>query len=463
MQKQSFLQSSSVKTTMKLGLIFILILLLLIPQAMIMDLVGERQNLSQSVKNEVAESWGKDQTLTGPVLVIPYLRIEKDDNGKRISSQNQTFMLLPETLEIQGDLTTQEKTRSMYDVLLYNTKLTFSGKFIIPDLNNLGLHDVEWYLEDAFVVTGISDMKGISNHVNMEWNGDTVPLRPGTNGISFRNDMTQLPEMSRYEYPEGQNIKSLSGGLQSQVALISDVNTYLFNFNIDLNGSQNLMFLPLGKENNVFIKSSFSDPSFQGAFLPTHTTNNKGFEANWSVFEYNRSIPPYYTSAQVIDASNSAFGIKIDFIIDHYTKSSRTAKYMFLIIALTFLVVFLTEMMRKSAIHIFQYTLIGLAIAIFFILLLSMSEFIGFDKAYIIASIATTGLVYLYSLGLFNHKKSSHLLLMLLVLLFGYVYTIIQLEKTALLVGSIGLFIIVAATMYATRRIQWFEEGDPED
>ncbi len=457
MDQKSFTQSPSIKTTLKLALVFVLVLILMIPQVMILDLVRERQNLNTSVKNEVAESWGKDQTISGPALVIPYKTLIKDENGKKLSSQNNNFILLPEKMSVIGDLTTQSKSRSLYDVLLYNTLLSVEGEFTLPDVNALGLHDVEWFFNDAFVITGISDMKGINSKIELLWNGAKSNFRPGMNGISFRNDLPDIVDDVNYEFVEGRNVKSLNGGLQASVKIDPSNGKYTFKYNLNINGSQALHFLPLAKENTVTLESSFPDPNFTGAFLPIHSTNSEGFKATWQVYEYNRSIPPYYTTSEIIEAGQSSFGLKIDYIIDHYSKSNRSVKYMFLIVALTFLVVFLTEIVRKKPIHIFQYILIGLALAIFFVLLLSVSEFIGFDKSFLMASLATILLIYLYSIGMFNHKKSSLLLLALLVLLFGYIYTIIQLEKTALLIGSIGLFVIIAATMYATRKIDWYE------
>jgi len=151
----------------------------------------------------------------------------------------------------------------------------------------------------------------------------------------------------------------------------------------------------------------------------------------------------------------------IKHMVDHYTKAERTGKYMILFIGLTFLVVLLTETVLKIKIHIFQYLLIGIALAVFFTLLLSVSEFLGFDKAYFIAAAATTTQIFLYSLGMFNNRKSSLLLLLLLVCLFGYIFQLIRLENMALLVGSIGLFVIVGITMFVTRKIKWLESATP--
>jgi inner membrane protein len=157
---------------------------------------------------------------------------------------------------------------------------------------------------------------------------------------------------------------------------------------------------------------------------------------------------------------SALLGVKIQPIQDQYTTINRTAKYMMLIIMLTFLVVFLTEVIQKIKVHVFQYALIGLALVIFFSLLLSFSEVIGYKLAYMVAVTATIGLIFLYSLTIYQDSKSARVLLILLCLIFSFVYTIIQMEESSLLVGSLGLFVILAATMYATRRINWYENND---
>ncbi|MBK9568296.1 MAG: inner membrane CreD family protein [Saprospiraceae bacterium] len=177
----------------------------------------------------------------------------------------------------------------------------------------------------------------------------------------------------------------------------------------------------------------------------------------WNIIKVSRHIK---RPTMLIDIGTNVFGVKIVDAVDNYSKSYRAGKYMILFVILTFLVVFLTEIVERIHIHIFQYTLIGLALAIFFTLLLSISEFWGFDLAYSGAAVATIGLIFLYSLGMFKNKRSSALLLGLMVALFAYIYIIIQLEKTALLAGSIGLFVIIALTMYVTRKIKWFEENN---
>lgn len=462
MTTTSFFQNSSIKITLKLALIFFLTLFLLIPKYMILDLVRERQRLSESVTNEVAKGWGNKQTHTGPALVIPYFHyIQGEDKTKPPVRTKTQLIVFPETLAVDGQIETESKYRSLYKVLLYKTGLMVKGNFKLPDATLTNIKAEDLLLNEASIIMGVSDPKGINAEISLNWNGKPATLNPGMNDIYFTVNQTNenLKEefVTNYDYDAPQ----INTGLQAKIALDAATQIYEFSYNLDLRGSKALLFAPLAKSNTVHIKSAFADPVFYGGFLPDHKTDSKGFDANWNVFEYNKSIPAFIKDNPSISLGDNLFGVEIRVLIDNYAKTYRAGKYMILFVILTFLVVFLTEIVEKINIHIFQYTLIGLALAIFFTLLLSISEFWGFDLAYTGAAAATIGLIFLYSLGMFKNKKSSGLLLGLMVALFAYIFIIIQLEKTALLAGSIGLFVIIALTMYVTRKIKWFEESEP--
>jgi len=428
---------------------------------MILDLVQERQRLSESVTNDVAKGWGSKQIHTGPALVIPYYHyIQGEDKTKPPVKTKTQLIVFPETLSVDGKIDTESKYRSLYKVLLYKSALNIKGNIKIPDaaLTNIKTEDLLW--DEASLIMGVSDPKGINGEISLNWNGKPANLNPGMNDISFIVDQTNenLKEefVTNYDY----DAPRINTGLQAKILLDAATETYDFSYNLDLRGSKALLFAPLAKSTKVHLNSAFPDPVFYGGFLPDHTTDDSGFDANWNIFEYNKSIPAFIKDNTSISLGDNLFGVEIRVLIDNYAKTYRAGKYMILFVILTFLVVFLTEIVERIHIHIFQYTLIGLALAIFFTLLLSISEFWGFDLAYSGAAAATIGLIFLYSLGMFRNRKSSGLLLGLMVALFAYIYIIIQLEKTALLAGSIGLFVIIALTMYVTRKIKWFEASN---
>ena len=235
-----------------------------------------------------------------------------------------------------------------------------------------------------------------------------------------------------------------------------------YEMKIKLKGSQSINFSPLGKTTKVNLKANWGTPSFTGNYLPDNrNVTENDFSAQWQVLNLNRNysqvIVDYRnTSARDIDDSN--FGVNLKVPVEQYQQSTRTAKYAILIILLTFTVIFFTEIMEKTRIHALQYLLVGLALCLFYSLLLSLSEHVGFNIAYLVSALLTIGLVGGYMLGIIRKKKPAFIMSGLLSVLYIYIFILIQLETFALLAGSLGLFVILAAVMYFSKKIDWFNE-----
>jgi inner membrane protein len=452
-------KSKGVQNTLKFGLIVVLAIFLLIPKFMILDLIDERKMQGEKVADQVSTDWSSPQILQGPVLVMPYKTkvLIPGNNSQAVSEVIQNLIVYPKQLNLDGELSTTQKYRSLYEVLLYQSVLNIKGEFAIPSLEEINIKTEDFILNESYLVMGINDLKGIENKVTVAWNGDSIVLKPGTRDIGFNQE---IQDKETYAGPVQAELNNQGkSGLHGKIKIENLTDEIKFALNINLKGSKKLLFTPFGQDTEVNLKSAFPDPVFTGNFLPNHTTTKNGFEAQWNILEYNKILPSYQKNNNYINAGSNVFGVEIKNIVDHYTKINRAAKYMFLVIALVFLVVFITELINDLKIHAFQYALVGFAIALFFVLLLSISEFLGFDKSYLIAAIAIIGLITTYSISIFKNSKSVYTLLGLIVFIFSYIYLIIQLEKSALLVGSIGLFLILAATMYTTRKIKWHEEA----
>ena len=257
----------------------------------------------------------------------------------------------------------------------------------------------------------------------------------------------------------------LESGINCPVKIIQNDSvktSYDFSFSLKLKGSEVLYFTPLGKETNVSLASNWSSPSFDGNFLPDQRSiADSGFTANWNVLHLNRNYPQQWLGSSH-DITYSAFGVNLFTPVDNYQKSTRSVKYAIMIIALTFLVMFFVEILNNKAIHPFQYILIGLALCVFYSLLISISEQSNFNFAYLISGLATVGLIAAYSKSVFKENKLVALVSSVLVILNGYVFSLIQLEDYALLMGSIGLFIALAAVMYYSRKIDWYNLNKPK-
>jgi len=421
--------------SLKLFVITILMLLLLIPAAMIKSIIYERETLSNRATVEVSNKWAGDQQINGPILSIPLVYEYRDEN--KTYETTKYLHILPEELNIKGNISPEKLKRGIYEVVVYKSQLDLSGKFLFDkevDKNNLK----EIKHDQAFLTIGISDLRGIEDQVILNWNKKNLHVEPGSkiSELIYSGITVKLPNIE------------------------PDLNKSIdFSFSLNLQGSQNLNFIPLGSTTNVKIESNWPFPSFNGNFLPDHRkVSDEGFNANWKVLQLNRNFPQSWIGnkhAEKIKQSN--FGIDLILPLDDYKKSVRSSKYAVMCIALTFLIFFLVEIINGRKIHPFQYILVGLGLCIFYVLLISISEHSNFNTAYIISSIAIIGMISLYSLTIFKSKKLSFLLLATLTSIYGFLFVTLQLADYALLMGSIGLTLILAATMYFTRNINWYE------
>lgn len=423
------------KILIKGFLIGFLILIMLIPTAFLFSLVRERQNRQEEVISEVSNKWASQQTIKGPILLVPYKTEETNDQGKLVQVIRNAYFL-PDVLTIDGNLKPEERHRSLYNVTLYKSDLVLSGEFHPLPVQKLQLAPENMLWNDAHLLLGINDARGLEDEVSLMWNNTTQQLEAGV--------------------PENNVLKE---GLSVPVSIDSQKATS-FAINIHLKGSSYLYFTPVGKTTDVTIQSSWKDPAFDGAYLPTQTpvVANNGFTAKWKVLQVSRNYPQFWKEENY-KLDSSAFGVKLLQPTDSYAKTDRSVKYAILFIALTFIIFFFLEIFQKKQIHPLQYLLVGFALSIFYTLLLSISEYTGFNIAYLIASTATVGLIGLYVWGIFRQIKITLGFTVALGALYTYIFILIQLQDYALLFGSIGLFIILAIIMYYSRKIDWYGMG----
>lgn len=420
----------------KLFSIGFLVLLLIIPNALIQDLIRERQSRQVEVTNEVSRSWGGSQAIQGPVLTVPYTTWTVFE-GKR-TSERHTAYFLPKDLKVDGDLKHQLRKRSIFDVVLYQAGLTVSGEFQQPDfqlLNPSGEYEVHW--KEARLALGISGMTGIKEAVQVAWEGQTIRMESGTG----------IPEI-------------LPSGVGAAVALSDTGTGYKFSIPIKINGSEYLSFEPVGKATTVNIRSDWHSPSFEGAFLPDQREiSANGFSAQWQVLDLNRPYAQQWKD-DAVSFGESKMAVRLIKPVDEYLKNTRSAKYAILVIGLTFMLYFFFEVLRKLFIHPFQYLLVGLALTVFYLLLLSLSEHLGFNYAYLISAGATIGLICFYSASILKIRRLVWQLMAMLVAVYGFIFVLLQLEDYALLAGSFGVFIALAAVMFSSRKVDWYDLGE---
>jgi inner membrane protein len=416
-------------------LIGILILLMLIPAAFVSNLVSERQQRQAEVVEEVSSKWAERQTVTGPVLAVPYkIYIVKD--GKQEESRAMLY-ILPETLNINGKLLPEVRHRSLYHVTLYRSDMRLSGTFTFSAVKKLRIAPENILWDESKLMTGINDARGLEEEVVLNWDTSKKLLEAGVPANSV-----------------------ISEGLSTDV-LADPERIISFSINMKLKGSSDLYFTPVGKTTDVTLQSSWRSPAFDGQYLPDKqaTVGSEGFTAHWKVLQVSRSYPQCWTDGTTYKVQESSFGVKLIQVADGYAKTQRSVKYAILFIALTFIVFFFLEILQKRQIHPLQYLLVGFALCIFYTLLLSISEYTGFNPAYLISGSATVSLIGAYVWSIFKKPKIAAGFIVSLAGLYSYIFILIQLEDYALLFGSIGLFVILAIIMYYSRKIDWYGTG----
>jgi inner membrane protein len=427
-------KSANWRITIKVVVIGFLTIFLLIPKVMIMELIGEREKTALSVKNEVMQQWSMLNTVRGPVLTIPYIEKVFDNDKKVYSEEIRQSHFLPKSLKVEGEIFPEQRHRSIYDVMVYESKITISGFFIAPDFGALKINPELVLWDKAELSVGINDLRGISELAELNWNDRKFTFSPGIeNSVLGKDGITiKLPTDIANTFP-GE-----------------------FSCNFRLKGAESLQFAPLGEVTEIKMKSAWNDPGFIGNFLPEKSEITKdGFTANWKVLHFNRNFPQAWKDDSY-SVTGSDFGVKFVTVADHYQKNMRSAKYGILVILFTFLSFFLNEIITKQRIHPFQYILVGFSILIFYLLLLSISEQLGFNSGYLISAVSVLLMVLFYSRTFLKKWSNSFILTSILALSFGFIFILLQLESFALLAGSIGLFAVLALIMFFTRKINWY-------
>ena len=435
----------STRNSQLLKILFVgfLIIILQIPIAMIRDVVRERQTRQQEAVEEIASKWGRQQSIIGPMLTIPYrYRItETDRDGRQqIRTELRDVSFLPDTLHVSGNTSCETRYRGIFKVPVYSAALDLAGNFTRPDLSELGIDANDILLDRAYLTLRISDARAITNQVTLKWNDQQFYFLPGEGDCGQGFAGIHVPMKN-----------NLSG------------ESFKFSCRLDVNGSESLFFVPFGKETTVEIKSNWSNPSFQGNWLPNQRTiSNEGFNAKWTIQYLGRNYPQKWKSDAKPDGaiSESAFGIKFITPVDYYRMAERSIKYEILFLVFTFAALWLFQVLSKIRIHAIQYLLVGAGICLFYLLELSLAEHIGFFLAYVCATLAVTVLIFFYCVAVLHGYLRGIIMSIVLLLLYGYLYILLLNQDYALLVGSVCLFAVLAIIMYLTRKVDWYKAKD---
>ena len=436
--------------TLKIITIGVLAILMLIPLTMIESKINERDHYRLEATNSVAQSWTGAQTLMTPFLVIPYVYVEKES-----SSNNSGFItpertstrykfLKPDQISISGNIVTNTLMRGIYKVPVYESTLGLQGKFHLSTLKKtleeIKSNEKTRKVLKPFLALNISDPRGINNSPVLEWNNKTISFEPGI-------DLSMLPE-----------------GIQANIETLDLQSDAKFKLSLNLRGMESLSFIPIGDLANIKLNSVWPHPEFIGAFLPQkREVTVDGFKATWQVTQFANNITGKLARCEKGDClslSDNSLGVKMIEPVDVYLQSERSVKYGILFIGLSFISFFIFENLKKMRIHPIQYGLVGLSIATFYLLLISLSEHFNFGLSYLIATIACASLIFSYLKFVLAGTKNSLRYCGGLLVLYAVLYIIIQAEDFALLMGAILVFSMLAVVMIVTRHIDWYQIGE---
>ena len=433
------IQSIKDSRLIKILLIGFLIILLQIPIFNIQNVIRERRQTRDGAVSEITSKWGNNQSIVGPKIVVPYIVrwTEFDNDGKERSRSKTVFAtFLPEKLEITGKANCEIRYRGIYEVPVYRMSLNLNGRFMPPDLTQWKIDENDILWDRAYLSVEISDARAIVEPSILSWNDKKLEFLPSSG-----------------EFNGSQQ------GIHTKMKDNLDGETFDFSFPIVINGSMRAFFAPIGKETEVILNSNWNAPSFQGTWLPTERTfSNDGFEAIWKIPFLGRNYPQSWRSCSGYENSvwASLFGVDMISPVDHYRMSERSVKYQLLFIFLTFIALWLFEVLTAMKIHFMQYLLVGGGICVFYLLELSLAEHLGFVSAYIIASASIILLITLYSLAILKTPRKAIIMGIIVTLLYSFLYVVLMIQDYALLIGSVALFVILAIVMYLTRKIDWY-------
>jgi inner membrane protein len=431
------IKSSQIVKIMAIGA---LILLLQIPIFMISGTVKERKYRSYEAAEEIASKWGRTQHIIGPFITIPYEREVLLDSGKESEKARTKTVLeyanfLPEDLRIHAGLENILRHRGIFDVPVYRMTLSMGGEFTLPDFSQLEVAPTRVLWEQARLNVLIADTRAITRQAALTWNGEELPFEPG-----------------------GKIFSETDRGIQVDLKNKLAADSFAFSFQLDIQGSSGVYFAPAGQNTEATLASNWSDPSFQGNWLPVERTITEDeFNATWRIPAIGRNFSQYWTGTSSTPPSERIDTFGVDFIVpvDLYRMAERSIKYQFLFLTLTFITLWLFEVLTKTRLHIIQYLLVGAGMCLFYLLELSLAEHLGFLWAYLIASASIVLLTGFYCMSILKTPRRAFLMGGFITLLYGYLYTLLVNQDYALLAGSVGLFGLLGAIMYLTRRINW--------
>ena len=430
MENQNTLRKFTQSRTLKACTILVLTLILFGVSQLVKDIIEERKYNKENIETEIMDKWGANQTIVSPLIQLPYNLLEINKNGKKewkryydyipISKSNYTIDIQMNPLE-----------RSIYKVNSYIADITLNG---VIEANTVNTSLKNYELEKAQLFISISDAEKIAEPFNTKINQQTVAFT----SISYFENNIQKGFLIPLNY--------------------DNITPQEISMQLKIKGTNEINIVPLSKQNTVKVASKWKDPKFDGFELPKNrTVDTNGFSAEWNIQDYTNTRNYNIGNQHYDELTSKTITVELIELNDEYQKNTRAIKYILMTICLTFLAFFVSEVMYKIRIHPIQYFLIGIGLVIFHVLLISLSEHLGFNNSYLIAMATIVGLTSYYASFVMQKRNHAFVIGGLITTIYGFIFTTLQLQEYALVFGSIGLVITLALTMYVTRKINWYE------
>lgn len=466
------MQRSLLFKTIIVGLLAIL---LYVPLGMIQATIWERMRYRDEAVRSITADSVSEQVIVGPVLVVPYTETWEDESFdaalnktvRRQLSANKKHYIYPNEMQVIGNIDTDQRYRGIHKVLVYTGHHKITGDFMLPELSGMVQKDnpkaIITMTETPYISMGLSDTRGLQNFPKLKWDEQSIEFKQGSKLSSFQRGI--------HARLDGVNLASAK-----QVK---------FKIDLDVDGIEKLSFAPLAKNNQVTLASNWPHVQYGGRFLPSpkgRINTDKSVSANWNISSLSSNAQQQMSSLENAgvavsmtraaghneDGSPGASATPIDvfsvsFIepVNIYSQADRAVKYGLMFVALTFAAFFLFEVLKQLPIHPVQYTLVGLALVIFFLLLVSLSEKISFVLAYLTASAACILLIGIYLANVLRDWKRGFGFGCALTVLYGILFGLLNSENNAMMMGSLLLFAVLSGIMLATRKVDWYNLGKP--
>jgi inner membrane protein len=418
----------------KVSLIAALALATLIPTFFVSGLIAERETRQGAVQNEFTQNWGPPQDLRSPILVVPYQSAE--------DRPHEYLKITPDRLSVVANLAPQERKRGLFHATVYDARVEMQGVFVIPSearLKGLLPKDGRLLRNQSFMIFATTSLTGLKSEDKIAIDGVETPWQPCAEAVRFERDCKGVPL------------------ILANAPVAATASKISFQLTVSLRGTGAFNVNYAGKELDTTIRSSWRTPSFGGNILPENSNvSANGFEAHWQTTAFGS--PPISTAGGIVDPSlwkGTTIGVELIEATPLYRTINRVAKYGLLFVVLSFAIYFFFELLSRLQIHLVQYALLGLSLSLFSLLLLSLSEPIGYTAGYAVSA----GLVLiqssLYTAAIARRAVPALAFAAMQACLFAFIYVLIDLETYSLLIGALALFAVVSALMFLTQRVNW--------